>query len=176
MLILKEDRKKIYQYLFQEGVFVVKKDTHLAKHADVDVPNLQVMKALQSLESRGFVKSQFSWQYYYYFLTNEGIEYLREFLHLPAEIVPRTFIKTTKTLGTRPGARGTLRLLLECWSVCRMHMDVGMRANTDFLLDPRLGSACLAMLTEDRPPRDYKPRGDGEYRRRDAGEKKEGGA
>ena len=58
--------------------------------------------SLQSLNSRGFVKTQFSWQYYYYSLTNEGIEYLREFLHLPAEIVPRTFIKTAKSVGQRP--------------------------------------------------------------------------
>ncbi|KAH9272280.1 hypothetical protein BASA83_005372 [Batrachochytrium salamandrivorans] len=103
MLISKDNRKKIYQYLFQEGVLVAKKDFNLPKHGEIDVPNLQVLKALQSLESRGYVKSQFSWQYYYYSLTNEGIEYLREYLHLPAEIVPRTFIRTTKTVGTRSG-------------------------------------------------------------------------
>ncbi|KAJ8328960.1 hypothetical protein QVD99_004687 [Batrachochytrium dendrobatidis] len=102
MLISKDNRKKIYQYLFQEGVLVAKKDFNLPKHEEIDVPNLQVLKSLQSLESRGYVKSQFSWQYYYYSLTNEGIEYLREYLHLPVEIVPRTFIKTTKSVGTRP--------------------------------------------------------------------------
>ena len=26
---------------------------------------------------------KFNWQWYYYFLTNEGIDYLREVLHLP---------------------------------------------------------------------------------------------
>ncbi|KAI8823670.1 Plectin/S10 domain-containing protein [Fimicolochytrium jonesii] len=104
MLIPKNNRKKIYQYLFQEGVMVAKKDFNAAKHQDVDVPNLQVIKALQSMTSRGLVATRFSWQYYYYYLTNEGIEYLREYLHLPAEIVPRTFIKTTKS-GPRPGAR-----------------------------------------------------------------------
>ncbi|KAJ3089218.1 hypothetical protein HK102_006920 [Quaeritorhiza haematococci] len=102
MLIPKENRKKIYQYLFQEGVMVAKKDFNSPKHQDIDVPNLQVIKALQSMNSRGLVKTQFSWQYYYYYLTNEGIEYLREYLHLPPEIVPRTFIKTAKT-GPRPG-------------------------------------------------------------------------
>ncbi|KAI9011336.1 ribosomal 40S subunit protein S10B [Gaertneriomyces sp. JEL0708] len=102
MLIPKANRKKIYQYLFQEGVLVAKKDFNAPKHQDVDVPNLQVIKAMQSMTSRGFVATRFSWQYYYYYLTNEGIEYLREFLHLPPEIVPRTFIKTTKS-GPRPG-------------------------------------------------------------------------
>ncbi|KAL2913802.1 hypothetical protein HK105_206681 [Polyrhizophydium stewartii] len=133
MLIPKDNRKKIYQYLFQEGVLVAKKDFNLPKHGEIEVPNLHVLKALQSLESRGYVKSQFSWQYYYYSLTNEGIEYLREYLHLPADIVPRTFIKTTKT-GLRPGGRPE----------------------------------------GDRPPREFRPRGDGEYRRRD--DKKEGAA
>ncbi|KAJ3021820.1 hypothetical protein HKX48_007703 [Thoreauomyces humboldtii] len=106
MLIPKNNRKKIYQHLFQEGVMVAKKDYNAPKHQDVDVPNLQVIKALQSMTSRGYVATKFSWQYYYYYLTNEGIEYLREYLHLPVEIVPRTFIKTTKTAGgPRPGGR-----------------------------------------------------------------------
>jgi small subunit ribosomal protein S10e len=82
---------------------VAKKDFELAKHPEVDVPNLQVVKALQSLESRGYVRSQFSWQYYYYFLTDEGIQYLRDYLHLPAEIVPATFKKTARA-AVRPGA------------------------------------------------------------------------
>ncbi|KAJ3063908.1 hypothetical protein HDU98_000343, partial [Podochytrium sp. JEL0797] len=55
MLIPTENRKKIYQYLFQEGVMVAKKDFNAPKHNDVDVPNLQVIKALQSMESRGLV-------------------------------------------------------------------------------------------------------------------------
>jgi small subunit ribosomal protein S10e len=33
---------------------------------------------MQSLTSKGFVKTQFSWQWYYYVLTPEGVEYLRE--------------------------------------------------------------------------------------------------
>lgn len=103
MLISKENRKAIHQYLFQEGVLVAKKDYNLAKHPEINVPNLEVIKALQSLNSKGYVKTQFSWQYYYYSLTNEGIEYLRAYLHLPAEIVPRTFLKTAKPSGVRPG-------------------------------------------------------------------------
>ncbi|KAJ5349850.1 hypothetical protein N7541_007577 [Penicillium brevicompactum] len=89
MLIPKDDRKKIHEYLFREGVLVAKKDFNLPKHGDIDTKNLYVIKALQSLDSRGFVKTQFSWQYYYYTLTPEGLDYLREWLHLPAEVEQR---------------------------------------------------------------------------------------
>ncbi|KAJ6016001.1 hypothetical protein N7540_010592 [Penicillium herquei] len=78
MLIPKDDRKKIHEYLFREGVLVAKKDFNLPKHGDIDTKNLYVIKALQSLTSRGYVKTQFSWQYYYYTLTPEGLDYLRD--------------------------------------------------------------------------------------------------
>jgi small subunit ribosomal protein S10e len=98
MLIPKENRKKIYEYLFKEGVLVAKKDYNAPKHPDIDVPNLHVIKALQTLNSKGLVKTQFSWQHYYYFLNDQGIQYLREYLHLPSEIVPATFKKTGKPM------------------------------------------------------------------------------
>jgi hypothetical protein len=59
-------------------VLVAKKDFNAPKHDDLEVPNLEVIKAMQSLNSKGYVKTQFSWQYYYYTLTNEGLDYLRE--------------------------------------------------------------------------------------------------
>jgi len=59
---------------FVEGILVAKKDFNAPGHIDLHkIPNLQVIKACQSLTSRGYVKTQFSWQYYYYTLTNEGI-------------------------------------------------------------------------------------------------------
>ncbi|TPX45819.1 hypothetical protein SeLEV6574_g03638 [Synchytrium endobioticum] len=139
MLIPKENRKKIYQYLFQAGVMVAKKDFNAPKHKDIEVPNLQVIKAMQSMNSRGYVTTQFSWQYFYYYLTDQGIEYLREYLHLPPEIVPNTLMKS-KSTGIRPG---------------------GDRA--------------------DRPPRSdggafRRERGEGEYRRRDGGDKEGAGS
>ena len=57
---------------------VAKKDYNAPKHEELDVPNLEVIKAMQSLTSKGLVKTQFSWQWYYYVLTPEGVEYLRE--------------------------------------------------------------------------------------------------
>ncbi|KAK2459910.1 hypothetical protein APHAL10511_008110 [Amanita phalloides] len=112
MIIPKQNRRTIYENLFKEGVLVAKKDFNAPKHEELDVPNLQVIKALQSLNSKGFVKTQFSWQHYYYVLTPEGVEYLREWLHLPAEIVPATHKKTPRPprpAQVRQGGEGTYR-------------------------------------------------------------------
>merc|ERR1712094_54045 len=102
----KKDRKIVYNNLFKEGVMVAKKDCNKAKHDDEELPvkNIYVIKLLTSLKSRGYVTEKFSWQWYYWYLTNEGIEYLREYLNLPAEIVPATLKKTS-----RPAARGIAR-------------------------------------------------------------------
>ncbi|KAG5656234.1 hypothetical protein KAF25_009110 [Fusarium avenaceum] len=143
MLIPKADRKKIHEYLFREGVLVAQKDFNLPKHPDIDTKNLFVIKALQSLNSRGYVKTQFSWQYYYYTLTPEGLDYLREWLHLPAEIVPATHIKQQRSHAPPRGMLGE-----------------GERERRPFGRG-RGG---------DRGDRE------GGYRRRDAGEGKEGGA
>lgn len=46
----------------------------------------------QSLKSRGFVSEQFAWRHFYWYLTNEGIGYLRNYLHLPAEVSQGVFV------------------------------------------------------------------------------------
>ena len=103
MLMPKKNRLAIYEHLFKEGVMVAKKDFHLAKHPDLEnIPNLQVIKAMQRLKSKEFVKEQFAWRHYYWSLTNEGIEYLRKFLHLPGEIIPATLKKQQKSETARP--------------------------------------------------------------------------
>ena len=60
--------------------------------------------SFQSLKSRGLVNEQFAWRHYYWYLTNEGIQYLRDFLHLPPEIVPSTLKRQTRpdAAGARP--------------------------------------------------------------------------
>jgi len=83
---------------------VAHKDYNAPKHQTLEVPNLQVIKAMQSLRSRGYVREQFAWQWYYWYLTDAGIEYLRQFLHLPQEIVPSTLKK--QALPTRNVAQG----------------------------------------------------------------------
>ena len=105
-LIPKADRKKIHEYLFREGVCVAKKDFNLPKHHEIETKNLYVIKACQSLTSRGYLKTQFSWQWYYYTLTPEGLDYLREWLHLPAEIVPQTHVKQQRSHAPPRGMMG----------------------------------------------------------------------
>ena len=48
---------------------------------------------MTSLKSRELVKETFSWQWFYWYLTDEGITYLREYLHLPEDVVPATHKK-----------------------------------------------------------------------------------
>eukprot|EP00981_Chlorochromonas_danica_P003189 scaffold633_cov288-Ochromonas_danica.AAC.24 len=81
-----------------EGVLVAKKDYYAATHSEeLPIANLEVICLLRSFKSRGFVTETFNWQYYYYTLTAEGIEYLRQYLGLPADvscsIVPATLKK-----------------------------------------------------------------------------------
>jgi len=146
MLIPKADRKKVHEYLFREGVLVAKKDYNLPKHQEIDTKNLYVIKACQSLTSRGFLKTRFSWQWYFYSLTPEGIDYLREWLHLPAEIVPATHIKQQRSHAPPKGMMG----------------GEGERERR-----PGGGRGGRGGDRGDR---------EGGYRRRDAGEGKEGGA
>ena len=65
MLIPKKDRLAVYQYLFKEGVLYAKKDFNLAKHPELDVRNLYVIKLLQSLEAKELVKEIYAWRHFY---------------------------------------------------------------------------------------------------------------
>uniref|UniRef100_A0A1B6KIU3 Plectin/eS10 N-terminal domain-containing protein n=1 Tax=Graphocephala atropunctata TaxID=36148 RepID=A0A1B6KIU3_9HEMI len=103
MLMPQKNRVAIYEHLFKEGVMVAKKDFHAPKHPELEtIPNLQVIKAMQSLKSQGYVNEQFAWRHFYWYLTNEGIRYLRDYLHLPSEIVPSTLKRQTRTETARP--------------------------------------------------------------------------
>lgn len=100
----KENRKAIYEYVLEKGVIVAKKD-FTCKHPQVkDIPNLHVIKALQSMKSRGYVKEQFAWRHYYWYLTNEGIQYLRDYLHLSSQTLPETLRKVDPV--KKPGGAG----------------------------------------------------------------------
>nr|ALS04764.1 40S ribosomal protein S10 [Pseudodiaptomus poplesia] len=102
MLMPKANRVAIYEQLFKDGVMVAEKNTKAPKHPELEtIPNLQVIKALTSLKSKGYVKEQFAWRHFYWYLTTEGVSYLRDYLHLPSEIVPAT------TRRQAPSARAT---------------------------------------------------------------------
>ncbi|XP_078789370.1 plectin-like isoform X47 [Oryzias latipes] len=102
MLMPLRDLRAIYEVLFRDGVMVAKKDKRpQIMHPEVqDVRNLQVIRVMASLKSRGYVKETFAWRHFYWYLTNDGIVYLRDFLHLPAEIVPASLQRIRKPAPT----------------------------------------------------------------------------
>lgn len=107
MLIPKSTRKEIYSAIFKDGVMVAKKDFNAPKHTELTgVSNLMVIKAMQSLKSRGFVHEQFAWRHFYWSLTDEGIQYLRDYLHLPTEVVPNTLKRAARAEPARPAGPG----------------------------------------------------------------------
>lgn len=76
---------------------VVKKDARLPRHAEVAVPNLHAMSVMKSMKSRGFVTEEFNWQYHYFYLTDDGILFLRNYLHMPETVVPATIAKAARS-------------------------------------------------------------------------------
>ncbi|XP_027872597.1 plectin-like isoform X24 [Xiphophorus couchianus] len=102
MLMPMHELKAIYEVLFRDGVMVAKKDKRpQIKHPEVrDVTNLQVIRAMGSLKSRGYVRETFAWRHFYWYLTNDGIVYLRDYLHLPAEIIPASLQRVRKPAAT----------------------------------------------------------------------------
>ncbi|XDA73325.1 hypothetical protein R6Z07M_003568 [Ovis aries] len=108
MLMPKKNRIATYELLFKEGVMVTKKDVHMPKHpelADKNVPHLHAMEAGQSPRARGYVKEQSAWRHFCWYLTSEGVQHLRGYLHLPPEIVPVTLRRSRPETG-RPRPRG----------------------------------------------------------------------
>ena len=95
VLVPAKDKVKIYTYFLQEGVFACKKD-NTSKNETLDIPNLHCFLVMRSLISRKFATEIFSWQWHYYFLTPEGIKYLREYLGLPATVIPNTYKVNTE--------------------------------------------------------------------------------
>ncbi|KAK8793628.1 hypothetical protein WA171_002761 [Blastocystis sp. BT1] len=105
MLVDRKDILLVYRQLFEDGVFTTIDDVHatyvLGKDEngeDITISNLKVIKLLQSLWSRGYVNKTYSWCHFYYTLTDSGLQYLREFLHLPNDIVPNTYRRVNPTL------------------------------------------------------------------------------
>ena len=96
VLVSREDRRVMFEYLLREGVCVVKKDAYLPAHQQItSVSNLHVQMVVKSLKSRKYLNEVYNWGWSYYFLTNAGVKYLIEELGLPADskIVPATHTK-----------------------------------------------------------------------------------
>lgn len=53
------------------------------------------------------VHEQYAWRHFYWSLTNEGIDYLREYLNIPTEVLPKTLMRAAAPAapaGGRPQA------------------------------------------------------------------------
>ena len=89
---------------------VAKKDFNLPKHPECELAsNNMVIRAMQSLKSREFVHEQYAWRHFYWSLTNEGIDYLREYLNIPTEVLPKTLMRQAApapAAGGRPQGGG----------------------------------------------------------------------
>ncbi|KAG8515369.1 Plectin, partial [Galemys pyrenaicus] len=107
MLMPLDQLRAIYEVLFREGVMVAKKDRRpRSPHPHVPgVTNLQVLRAMASLRARGLVRETFAWRHCYWYLTNEGIAHLRQYLHLPPEIVPASLQRVRRPVAMVMPAR-----------------------------------------------------------------------
>lgn len=77
--------------MISEGTICAKKDYYAEKHSEeLPFSNLEVLKLLVSFKSKGYVTETFNWQWYYWYLTEDGIKYLRQYLGLPDTIKPAT--------------------------------------------------------------------------------------
>ena len=110
VLVSREDRRTMFEYLLKEGVIVVKKDAYLPHHGQItSCTNLHVMMIVKSLKSQGCLNEVYSWGWSYYFLTNQGVEFLIKNLGLPVDcmIVPATHAKKrAKVVVTKEGKEG----------------------------------------------------------------------
>lgn len=73
------------------------------------------------------MKEQFAWRHFYWYLTNEGIQYLRDYLHLPPEIVPATLRRSRPETG-RPRPKGQLGWAQGGWAA---RVGMGMVGSQD---------------------------------------------
>ena len=90
VLVPLKEKVSLYTYFLKEGVFACRKD-NTTNNENLNIPNLHCFLIMRSLVSRGMATEIFSWQWHYYFLTKKGVDYLREYLGLPANIVPNTY-------------------------------------------------------------------------------------
>ncbi|KAK2949041.1 putative 40S ribosomal protein S10 [Blattamonas nauphoetae] len=105
MYIPTPNRLAILRYLFNEGVLLAKKDFYAKDNIVLpEIPNIHVIKLMQSFTTRKFVTETFNWQSYYWCLTPEGVTYLREYLHLDETVVPQT-MRVTKQTASGEGER-----------------------------------------------------------------------
>ena len=109
--IQKAEKKAVYRHLLMEGVMVIHKNFTSAPHKGTNVANIKVWMLLKSLKDRGYVELVFNWQYYYYFLNQEGKKYIAEFLGLTEDVVPLSwkYFTPLSIEKTKKGNMSTLK-------------------------------------------------------------------
>ena len=115
-MIPKKNRDDVYRFLFTEGVIACQKNRTLKWQGVLggkkfQVPVHQVWYLMRSFKSRGLVKEQFAWRHFYWFLNDDGINYLRQYLHLPDTVVPNSMKKSANPGDERQFERRAPRVL-----------------------------------------------------------------
>jgi small subunit ribosomal protein S10e len=87
MYIPKKIKKTILSQLFRDGILVIKLDKKNHRYE-----NLVSIKVMKSLVSKGLVSERYSWNFYYFILKDNGVDYLRKFLNIPNSVTPLTHI------------------------------------------------------------------------------------
>mmetsp|Transcript_7114 Transcript_7114/g.10485 ORF Transcript_7114/g.10485 Transcript_7114/m.10485 type:complete len:113 (+) Transcript_7114:49-387(+) len=106
MHIPTEHKIEIYKHLLKVGVLIAPVDLQLKSHPQLNhIPNLHVVKLLQGMVTRGYVRTTYAWRTHYYYLKNEGMTHIRQYLNLPDTVVPDTHNKGSKGL-MKPQTRG----------------------------------------------------------------------
>uniref|UniRef100_A0A8C5RWV1 Plectin/eS10 N-terminal domain-containing protein n=1 Tax=Laticauda laticaudata TaxID=8630 RepID=A0A8C5RWV1_LATLA len=98
----------IYERLFRDGVLVGQKDPRPRTKVGLNGPqSVDVQTARYPRDARApVVRESFAWRHCYWYLTDEGIAHLRQYLRLPPEIVPTTLQRARRPLPVaRPASR-----------------------------------------------------------------------
>lgn len=106
-------RRNILRYFFENGIIVVQ-NNQSGTHEELNCLNIYVYQIGRSFVSKGFCKKQYAWTHAYFTLNDKGIDYLRNYFGLPANVQPLTckprdanssFIRSERTTR-RGGPRG----------------------------------------------------------------------
>lgn len=90
MRITSDQIVQIKEYLFENGI-ILTNDTPQAIHNELNIADKKIMSYLKTLISKGYVQKTFVWQHGYYFLTDEGVEWLRDDLCMEENDMPLTY-------------------------------------------------------------------------------------
>lgn len=85
-----------------EGVLYAEKDYNLPKHPEIDVPNLEVIKLMQSFKSKEYVTERYAWRHFYwcaevFFSTRGAVVTVRPENRALTRVFDRRFAGSSRT-------------------------------------------------------------------------------